>query len=605
MSERRRFSDSERAALYLAADGRCECGAELEPGWHADHMQPHSRGGPTDVINGQALCPPCNLKKGAKVLREWQQQAKESFHAHGRPDFLLAATPGAGKTRFALDVARDLISAGQIERVIVVVPSDTLREQWADEGDAYGIPLKGVSDPADYDKRGYRGCVVTYQQLRYGALNLRRVMRTPTLAVLDEIHHAGMGDRYTWGDDLRQAVELARYRLALTGTPWRRDPRSRIPFVEYGSDGKVIVDYAYEYGQAVADGVCRPIEFHAYDGNANWRDPFLSEPLVSSPLTEVGRNDVGIALSTVFDPGSPWITTLLAKGAAALDAMREEVPDAGGLVVADNQTLAEAYAGELERITGEKPALATSDIPDAKRVIDAFRRSRQRWLVAVRMVSEGVDIRRLAVGVYATRARTPLLFRQITGRFVRMRTETDPNSLLFIPAVPEFIALAREIEDELRHTLEEEAKRDTADRDRQGTLEFREGLSASEATLDRAILKGEDVTATEVTSAEAECIRYGIPVSSAAAVARMLRNHAGPPAEAVTVVTPPVQRHRQERLLRPEVEKLARRLAIRKGMDYREVNADLIRRTGVRRAKASVEQLEDMKRVLMEWLAGA
>ena len=616
MTERRRFNRGERTALYLAADGRCQCTGcsackaggcdrELKPGWHADHMQPHSRGGPTDVINGQAFCPPCNLAKGANMLREWQQQAKEDFLTCGKPDFLLSATPGAGKTRFALDLARDLLTAGEIERVIVVVPSDTLRQQWADQGDAFGIPLMPVSDSADYDKTGYRGCVVTYQQLRYGAQLLRRVTRFRTLAILDEIHHAG--DNRSWGEDLRVAVELATYRLALTGTPWRRDKRSPIPFVRYDDDDKIIVDYAYEYGQAVADGVCRAIEFHAYDGNANWRDPFLAEPMVSVDLTDVSTNDIGIALDTVFAPSSPWITTLLAKGAAALDAMRGEIPDAGGLVIADNQRLAEAYARELARITGEAPDLATSDIPDAKTTIDRFKTSRKRWIVAVRMVSEGVDIPRLAVGIYATRARTPLLFRQITGRFVRMRAESDPNSLLFVPAIKEFVDLAREIEEELRHQLaEEQAERERADR--QEPLDFREGISASEATLDRAILKGQDLTAAEVTAAEAECLRFGIPLSSAAAVARMLRERSAIDSiiAAGQQSSPPADnrpKHRQERLLRQEVEKLARRYAIRDGMEVRQVNTELLQQGFPRRAKCTVEELEQMKNVLLQWIA--
>ena len=221
----------------------------------------------------------------------------------------------------------------------------------------------------------------------------------------------------------------------------------------------------------------------------------------------------------MFSPSSPWITTLLAKGAAALDVMRGEVPDAGGLVVADNQQLAKAYAHELERITGEPPDLAISeDGPDAKATIDHFKTSRKRWIVAVRMVSEGVDIPRLAVGIYATRARTPLLFRQITGRFVRMRHEDDPNSLLFIPAIREFVDLARQVEDVATgHQLELEEARERELSDRQEPLEFREGISASEALLDRAILKGQDVGAAEVMAAEAECLRFGIPVNHAAA----------------------------------------------------------------------------------------
>jgi len=603
VAERRRFGDREKSALYLAADGHCaKCGIELESGWHADHMHPHSLGGQTDVTNGQALCPRCNREKGVSVLRDWQREAKEMFLASGKRDFLVSATPGAGKTRFALDLARDLVAAGQVERIVIVVPSDTLRRQWADKGDEYGLPLVPVDEAADYEKRGYRGCVVTYQQLQYGALNLKRATRVPTLAIIDEIHHAG--ESRSWGDALSTALDKATYRLALTGTPWRRDKRFPIPFVSYDPEGKVMTDKAYEYGEAVADGVCRSIEFHAYDGNANWKDPALREPLVSCDLTQVGKEDTGIALDTVFAPHSPWILTLLAKGAKALDELRREVPDAAGLVIADNQDLARHYAGELERITGEKPALAISDDPGAKTVIKSFEGSSQRWIVAVRMVSEGVDIPRLAVGIYATKARTPLLFRQIVGRFVRTRTDADPNSLLFIPAVAEFVALARDIEEELRHKLEEKTPREDTG-DRQQPFEFRESLTASEATLDRTIFKGDDVRPDELAAAEAECRRFGIPASAATAVARMLRER-GTQTQAETPAAPVVDkapRHQRERLLRQEVERLVRLIAIRANVEFRQVSVDLMKDGFPKRSEATVEQLQDMAGVLSKWLA--
>jgi superfamily II DNA or RNA helicase len=534
------------------------------------------------------------------VLRDWQQNAKDKFFAAGKPDFLVSATPGAGKTHFALDLARDLVAAGQVERVAIVVPSDILRTQWADLGDEFGLPLVPVDEAADYDKRGYRGCVVTYQQLRYGALNLKRAMRVPTLAIFDEVHHAG--DSQAWGDALRTAAGAATYRLAITGTPWRRDKRYPIPFVTYDDAGKVVVDFAYEYGEAVADGVCRSVEFHAYDGNANWKDPALPEPLVSCDLTQVAKDETGIALDTVFSPHSPWIITLLEKGAAALDEMRSEVPDAGGLVVADSQPLARAYAQRLQKITGEAPTLAISEEADAREAIKAFRKDgSRRWIVAVRMVSEGVDIKRLGVGIYATKARTPLLFRQIVGRFVRARTDSDPNSLIFIPAVSEFVELAREIEEELRHKLETEVSCGP-ERERQPPLEFRESLSASVATLDRAIFKGDEVTPAELAAAEAECRRFGIPPSSATAVARMLRERRAEPTETVPVPSS-IPRHHQERLLRQQVEKMVRRIAVKGGVEFREVSIDLLKQGFPKRSEATVEQLQEMELVLAKWLA--
>ena len=70
------------------------------------------------------------------------------------------------------------------------------------------------------------------------------------------------------------------------------------------------------------------------------------------------------------------------------------------------------------------------------------------------MVSEGVDIPRLRVGVYATPKKTPLLFRQIVGRFVRTRSGPDNEcSFLYLPADPQLRQLASEVERELTQQL--------------------------------------------------------------------------------------------------------------------------------------------------------
>src|SRR3954467_1570858 len=101
-------------------------------------------------------------------------------------------------------------------------------------------------------------------------------------------------------------------------------------------------------------------------------------------------------------------------------------PDAGALVVAADKDHANAIASRLESISGERPQLVTSDEPDASARIAAFAAGTRRWLVSVLMVSEGVDIPRLRVGVYATAARTELFFRPVVGRFIRATTPPRP-----------------------------------------------------------------------------------------------------------------------------------------------------------------------------------
>lgn len=608
MSERRRFSLNERAALYLAADGRCEgCGQGLAPGWHADHKRPYVAGGPTDVVNGQALCPRCNRQKGSShmsTLRQWQQDAIEKYYEHGGRDFLASATPGAGKTRFALALAQQLLDAGTVRRIAVVVPTDALRQQWADAAGAAGISLMPVSESTDYDKAGYVGYVATYMQLAVGAgadLARRASGRHPTAAFLDEIHHAG--ESRSWGDGLLGAYEHATTRVALTGTPWRKDKDHPIPFVSYDDDGTVKVDATYEYGSAVADGVCRPIEFHAYDGEARWRD--CGELHTADLGSEMDEDDVGAALDAAFRPDLAWMPALLRTAAGNLDAVRQDVPDVGGLVVAHEQWQASRYAELLEEITGERPTVAVSRDPEAKAHIDAFRTARSKWLVAVRMVSEGVDIPRLAVGVYASKFSTPLFFRQVVGRFVRVREGDEQfNARLIIPAVPALMTHAHQIEQELRHQLEIEREREERERQTGDQLELplREPVGASEAEFTSAIYQGGAITPEEFAVAEDACRRHGIPLNLASNMARALREQtplAVPsPAPVSQPIPAPVPQHRREKVLRGEIDTLAGKYGYRAGIEKREVNTRLLRAGFPARKKCSIEQLERMR----EWL---
>ncbi|WP_406225019.1 DEAD/DEAH box helicase family protein [Streptomyces anulatus] len=644
-TQRRRFNSSERGALFLAADGHCEeCRTPLEAGWHGDHVSPYSAGGDTDVLNGQALCPACNLRKGSKPqmqLRQWQRRAVDAFYASNSKNFLVSATPGAGKTKFSLHLAKELMQQGVVERVAVVAPSDNLRSQWADEAAAAGLKLFPVppGDSDGYSKAGYVGTVVTYQQLLgTGGSLMRHAMRKPTFVILDEIHHAG--DNKSWGDALQLAVEPAVHRLCLTGTPWRRDATSPIPFVRYDGDGTVAVDYAYEYGAAVADGVCRRIEFHAYDGEARWTDPAR---LKRTTFEENGKSDVSVeftaklganmpdedvsaALDTVYEPKYAWMPSILAQADEMLGELREDVPDAAGLVIAERQWHAKGYADLLEQITGTRPPVVVSDPKSdpgsriAKAQIDQFRKGTGRWIVAVKMISEGVDIPRLAVGVYASKTQTPLFYRQVVGRFVRTRPDEEINARLLIPAVPELMRHAREIEEELRHQLEiaaqedEKAQKEGDGTKGQGMLDFRTPLSASESVFDRAILRGDEVSAEELAAAQQKAQELGIPRAFAANLVPLLRaqsaqaetvaaaQEAPAPAPANAMEIP---HYRREKLLRQEVETLARKLAYRRKRPPKDINIDLLKAGHPKRSKATVEELEKMRQTLAEWLGGA
>ncbi len=390
----------------------------------------------------------------ATKLRAWQSQALGQYFAELPRDFLAVATPGAGKTTFALTVAAELLERRLVERITVVAPTEHLKTQWAEAAGRVGIPI----DPAYSGGRGrtsgdYVGIAVTYAGVAANPLAMRiRTERFKTLVILDEIHHAG--DALSWGEAVREAFEPAHRRLALTGTPFRSDINP-IPFVTYAPDEdgvpRSVADYTYGYARALADHVVRPVLFLAYSGEMQWRTRAGDE--VAARLGEPLTKDLTAqALRTALDPRGSWMPSVLAAADTRLTEVRRHVPDAGAMVIASDQDSARAYAALLKELTGERPVVVLSDEKAASKKIGAFSQGEDRWMVAVRMVSEGVDVPRLAVGVYATTTTTPLFFAQAVGRFVRARKRGETASV-FLPSTGHLLGLASEMEVQRDHVL--------------------------------------------------------------------------------------------------------------------------------------------------------
>jgi len=393
----------------------------------------------------------------AGALRAWQQEALDAYLAADRRDFLVSATPGAGKTTFALRIASELLQRRIVDRVTVVAPTEHLKIQWAEAAHRAGIRLDPrFSNRHVREARHYHGVVVTYAQVAVKASVHRDVtVGRRTLVILDEVHHGG--DALSWGDAIREAFGSATRRLSLTGTPFRSDT-APIPFVTYLRDEKGIrvsqTDYAYGYGHALRDGVVRPVIFLSYAGSMRWRTRQGEE--MSAALGQGDTKDVTAqAWRAALDPSGDWIPAVLAAADRRLSEVRQTLPDAGGLVIATDQTTARAYAAILTELTGTAPTVVLSDEKASSERIAEFAAGEARWMVAVRMVSEGVDVPRLAVGVYATSAATPLYFAQAIGRFVRARRRGELASI-FLPSVPILLALASALELERDHALDRE-----------------------------------------------------------------------------------------------------------------------------------------------------
>lgn len=563
----------------------------------------------------------------ASKLRAWQAEALDAYFAQQPRDFLAVATPGAGKTTFALRLAAELLARRVVARITVVAPTEHLKSQWADAAARVGISIDPNFRNADgRHGKQFHGVALTYAQVAANpGLHRSRTANSRTLVILDEVHHAG--DALSWGDAVREAFEPAIRRLSLTGTPFRSDTAA-IPFVHYEPDEEGIrtssADYSYGYGRALKDGVVRPVIFMAYAGNMRWRTKAGEE--MSAVLGEASTKDISAqAWRTALAPDGEWIPAVLAAADRRLQEVRRTVPDAAGLVIATDQTAARAYARQLEALTGEKPTVVLSDEKGASRRIESFQSSDERWMVAVRMVSEGVDVPRLAVGVYATSAATPLFFAQAIGRFVRARKRGETASV-FLPSVPLLLALAGSLELERDHALDRKPSEDpevtfglddelldAANREDKASDSLDNQFTALEAqaSFDRVLFDGGEFGTGGAIGSEDEQEFLGIPgLLEPEQVTQLLRDHQAAQVSrrrgaAMAETEVPVADHRALKDRRATLQSMVGAWANRTGTPHGTIHVQLRRACGGPAvAEASLEQVDARIAKLQGWFVG-
>ncbi|MFI9571715.1 DEAD/DEAH box helicase [Microbispora rosea] len=558
----------------------------------------------------------------APKLRAWQQQAYDLYFSREPRDFLTVATPGAGKTTYALRIASELLSRGVVRAITIVTPTEHLKRQWADAAARVGISI----DPEFKNSQGatsrdYIGVAVTYAQIAmHPALHRARTEARKTLVIFDEVHHAG--DAKSWGDGIREAFEPATRRLGLTGTPFRSDD-SPIPFVTYVEDGegamRSVSDYSYGYGPALADGVVRPVIFLAYSGEMKWRTRAGDEiaATLGTPLT---KDQLSQAWRAALDPKGDWIRQVIHAADRRLTEVRRGVPDAGGLVIASDHEAARAYARHIRAVTGEGAEVVLSDDPGASKKIKDFGVSDRRWLVAVRMVSEGVDIPRLCVGVYATSTSTPLFFAQAVGRFVRARKRGETASV-FLPSVPVLMGLAGEMEEERDHVLGrrrdedglddlllEQAQQEKKQPDALGDELPFQTLEAS-ATFDRVLFDGGEFGTAAAPGSPEEEDFIGLPgLLEPDQVASLLRKRQADQQAAKRKTkkseeqAPALAPHEQLAELRKELNGLVGAWNHRTGQPHGVIHAELRRACGGPAiAQATAEQVRERIAMIRKW----
>ncbi len=559
-------------------------------------------------------------------LRAWQAAAVQLYRDQQPRDFLAVATPGAGKTTFALRIAAELLNAKTVNRIIVVVPTEHLKTQWADAAAKVGLQL----DPSGTGgrrgrSREFDGMAVTYAGVSMRAWHYEAVtLATPTLVIFDEIHHAG--DSRSWGDAITEAFGHATRRLALTGTPFRSDDIP-IPFVRYDEqpDGSLIshADYVYGYAEALRDHVVRPVVFMNYGGPMRWRTSSGDE--IAANLGEAMTKDLTAqAWRTALDPRGEWVGSVLRAADRRLSEVRRHLPDAGGLVIAANQSTARAYAAVLAQISGTKPTLVLSDDATSSAKIEQFASDESRWMVAVRMVSEGVDVPRLAVGVYATSTSTPLFFAQVVGRFVRARRRGE-LATIFLPTVPIILAHAASIERQRDHVLgrpkhpeavdiwaETEALMEHANSQERASDDLLNQYEAvsSEAVFDHVLFDSQAYGLHAAPTSDDEADYLGLPgLLESDQVAQLLAERQRRQAKRhervmrKEKVSPEQALHRQLADKRKELNSLVAQYARLKGMPHSHVHAGLRRECGgPALGQATSAQIDARIRTIKRWL---
>jgi len=393
-------------------------------------------------------------------LREWQTECLDAFiearQAHGQDLFVFEACPGAGKSHMAAEIAWQMLNdPGQpIHFVLVIVPWKSI------QGDVSGGMV------GTFDKRGLkvrdrlmlRGARIVQQPV---PVNLDAVVTTYAEAmtpeavdtlkmwaakglriavVFDEIHHANEVNG-TWGTYAEQVEELSLMTVVMSGTFFRSDG-SPIKFVKYDDDRKPVLSCpAYTYTRGVSDRVVRPVSFRFTDAEVTTVDE--DKGVETRNLFGFSASDkrLGKVMREVFDPNGDCVRTMIHDVDQQLMATRRRFANAGALICcrpgrndASEDKHVHGVAKKVRQYTGQDVVVVTHTDRNAQGKIDAFRNGIAPYLVAVDMVSEGVDIPRLRAVAMLRVIRSEMMFRQLVGRCVRMTEDEDGTAaMVFLP----------------------------------------------------------------------------------------------------------------------------------------------------------------------------
>ncbi|WP_083928485.1 DEAD/DEAH box helicase [Marinobacterium rhizophilum] len=380
-------------------------------------------------------------------LRQWQAECVDTAvkyyktHSH----FLCLATPGAGKSSMAAEVAARLLEKNLIDYVLCFSPSISVAEGLRL---VFSTRLQRRLDGLI----GAIGCSYTYQSMYHLPTDYWDILaHSRVLVIFDEIHHCAgtvSANANVWGEEILLNIQdKAAYTLSLTGTPWRSD-RLPIAMARYtNSENKIICNYTYGLKEAVRDGVCRKPKIVLVDNEHVELIEDHNNVRRFNDLSELFR-DTSIPYRTLIS-NEEAIKHILSQACYKLSEIRLDNPKAGGLVVAASVAHAKKIADILRYNMHKTVVVATYKTANAASTINDFRDNDVEWIVSVGMISEGTDIPRLQVCCHLSSVKTELYFRQVLGRILRINKYSNQAAWLYTFAEPSLTKYAERVDEEL------------------------------------------------------------------------------------------------------------------------------------------------------------
>ena len=418
--------------------------------------------GPTIVGNARGLCGPCHLTAPNERFddiapRDWQTEALAEILPRlreGRTATEMAA-PGAGKTLFTGFTIHAFKESNTIERVVIFVPNNVLKGQWARDLKKLGIHVDDAAGRhvIENPHSGFFGVVHTYQLLAQGALVtnalIRRAEQAPTLYVFDEVHHLAEPDHSAWGQAVGALIgsdpDHPRHPvLNLSGTLFRSTVSQKIGTVRYepvpDKPNKVqaVADHAIWTSQLIAAEQLRHVSLWQFDSTLEIVD-LHEETVTTGGVIDLSEQDAPVrsaALRALLRDDNylrPLLTDMKDKLVQQHNLL--DGHPVKGLIVCDTQDHARQVHTVCSDIFGRRPFLAVSeDGPQAARAIREFRETnKMAVLVTVRMVTEGFDCPDISTLVHLTPWRAELFINQMVARAMRV-TDSERRLGMIIPA---------------------------------------------------------------------------------------------------------------------------------------------------------------------------